>query len=93
MGEAGTFTAKGIDDLNMLVINLSQQGFRIVTVIGTKSEDYHVIAQKESNDLIEAYVRTKERIQERVDHLRTHGHTHVQAVLQGTLEAILKDMP
>lgn len=45
--EAGVYTARGLDDLNQLVHNLGQQGFRIVAVIDTQNGDYHVVAQKE----------------------------------------------
>lgn len=46
--DAGVFSARGITDLNMLVISLAEQGYRIITVIDTQNGDYHVIAQKES---------------------------------------------
>lgn len=47
--EAGVYTARGIGDLNLLVLNLAQQGFRIITVIDTQNGDYHVVAQKEAS--------------------------------------------
>jgi hypothetical protein len=46
--EAGVYTARGIADLNMLVVNLAQQGYRIIAVIDTQNGDYHVVAQKEA---------------------------------------------
>ena len=46
--DAGVFSARGITDLNMLVISLAEQGYRIITVIDTQNGDYHVIAQKEA---------------------------------------------
>lgn len=45
---AGVFTARGIADLNMLVISLAEQGYRIITVIDTQNGDYHVVAQMEA---------------------------------------------
>lgn len=45
--EAGVYTARGLQDLNMPVHNLAQQGFRISAVIDTQNGDYHVVAQKE----------------------------------------------
>lgn len=49
MGEAGVYTARGISDLNMLIVNLAEQGFRIISVIDTKNGDYHVVAQKDAS--------------------------------------------
>lgn len=46
MGEAGVYTARGISDLNSLIVSLASQGFRIITVIDTQNGDYHVVAQK-----------------------------------------------
>ena len=46
--DAGVFTARGITDLNMMVISLAEQGYRIITVIDTQNGDYHVVAQKEA---------------------------------------------
>lgn len=48
MSEAGVFTARGIADLHAMVLNLAEQGFRIVAVIDTQNGDYHVVAQKET---------------------------------------------
>ncbi len=48
MSEAGVYTARGIHELNMTVINLAQQGYRIITVIDTQNGDYHVVVQKET---------------------------------------------
>lgn len=47
--EAGVYTAGDIADLNQLVWNLSQQWFRIVTVIDTQNGYYHVVAQQEKS--------------------------------------------
>ena len=47
MREAGVYTARGIHELSMMVHGLSQQGFRIVTVVDTQNGDYHVVAQQE----------------------------------------------
>ena len=46
--DAGVFTARGITDLNMMVLSLVEQGYRIITVIDTQNGDYHVVAQKEA---------------------------------------------
>lgn len=45
--EAGVYPARGIGDLSMIVSNLSEDGFRIVSVIDTQNGDYQVVAQKE----------------------------------------------
>jgi len=45
--EAGVFTARGVHELHLMVTNLAQEGFRIVTVIDTQNGDYHVVAQRE----------------------------------------------
>ena len=44
--EAGVYTARGIGDLNLTIISLAEQGFRIIAVIDTQNGDYHVVAQK-----------------------------------------------
>lgn len=44
--EAGAFTARGIHELNLTVISLAEQGYRIIAVIDTQNGDYHVVAQK-----------------------------------------------
>lgn len=44
---AGVFTARGICDLNMTVISLAEQRYRIIAVIDTHNGDYHVVAQKD----------------------------------------------
>lgn len=49
MSEAGVYTARGIHELNMMVIGLAEQGFRIITVIDTQNGDYHVVAQKDAD--------------------------------------------
>lgn len=46
--EAGVYTARGIADLNLLVSNFAQQGYRIIAVIDTQNGDYHVVVQKEA---------------------------------------------
>jgi hypothetical protein len=46
--EAGVYTARGLQDLNMLVFNLAKDGFRIIAVIDTQNGDYHVVAQKDA---------------------------------------------
>lgn len=48
--EAGVYTARGIGELGQMVMNLAQQGFRIITVIDTQNGDYHIVAQKESSN-------------------------------------------
>ena len=48
--EAGVYTARGIAYLNMMVIGLAEQGYRIITVIDTQNGDYHVVAQKGAAD-------------------------------------------
>lgn len=45
---AGVFTARGVSDLNMTVISLAEQGYRIIAVIDTQNGDYHVVAQKDA---------------------------------------------
>lgn len=47
MSKAGVYTARGIHELNSMVVNLSDQGYRIITVIDTQNGDYHVVAQQE----------------------------------------------
>ena len=47
MSEAGVYTARGVHELNLTVISLAQQGFRIITVIDAQNGDYHVVAQKD----------------------------------------------
>lgn len=48
--EAGVFTARGVHELNLMVLGLAEQGFRIITVIDTQNGDYHIVAQKETTD-------------------------------------------
>lgn len=48
-GEAGVYTARGVHELNLMVVSLAEEGFRIITVIDTQNGDYHVVAQKESS--------------------------------------------
>lgn len=45
--EAGVYTARGIHELHLMVMNLAKEGFRIITVIDTQNGDYHVVAQKD----------------------------------------------
>ena len=45
--EAGVYTARGIHELHLMVMNLAKEGFRIVTVVDTQNGDYHVVAQKD----------------------------------------------
>ena len=45
--EGGVYTARGIADLHSLVRSLTEEGFRIVTVLDTQNGDYHVVAQKD----------------------------------------------
>lgn len=45
--EAGVYSCRGIHELHQMVMNLSKEGFRIITVIDTQNGDYHVVAQKE----------------------------------------------
>lgn len=54
MGEAGVYTARGMNELHIVVSDLAAQGFRIITVIDTQNGDYHVVAQKLTNAQKEA---------------------------------------
>ena len=44
--EAGVYTARGIAELHQQVSTLADQDFRIITVINTQDDNYHVVAQK-----------------------------------------------
>jgi hypothetical protein len=44
--EAVVCTCRGIGELDITVMSLADQGFRIITVIDTHNGDYHVVAQK-----------------------------------------------
>lgn len=50
--EAGVYSVQDIGELNSMVANLAQQGFRIISVIDTQNGMYHVVAQKELPPLV-----------------------------------------
>jgi hypothetical protein len=45
--EAGVYTARGIGELEGIIRNLAEQGFRIITVFEVPEGYYHVVAQQE----------------------------------------------
>jgi len=47
--KAGVFSARGIAELNMIVISLGDQGYRIITVLTPLDGYYEVVAQQEAS--------------------------------------------
>lgn len=50
MRDAGVYSTRDLGELNAMLYNLSQEGYRIVTVLQTPNEMFHVIAQREVSD-------------------------------------------